>query len=120
MTTSANGTPEGPLPSDIPTDADHMIYERKKHTMSNLYESEVEYFNGKPKPPQKKPRSAETLLAEVMMWRARARQNRAELRAANLEHAAKISELNSNCKKLRLKAEAAQARVTELEGATND
>lgn len=83
MTTSANGTHEGPLPSDIPTDADHMIYERKKPNMSNIYESEVEYYTDRTTTVEDGPLSGmaklkarnTTLKSARDLWRARAQEN---------------------------------------------
>lgn len=88
--------------------------------MSNLFESDVEYYNPTPKPQPKGPKkSAETLISEVMMWKARARQNQAETRAVRAETAAAISKANHECAKLRKRLEAAQLRLAEME-VTND
>ena len=87
-----------------------------------IFESDVDFNDEKPHPKPKpiRRKTPDELLSELLMWRARAKQNLAELRAAEAEHAAALSKANLNAKHLRLKLEATQKQLEELQGASSE
>lgn len=106
-TESASGRREGPLPADVPTDAEHITTPRdhraealaaqlqgrtvaneaadhyRTDRTNNTKEPKMSTANDVDQPTPRPPKSPE--LAEILMWRARALQNRAETRAAEAE-----------------------------------
>ncbi len=88
-----------------------------------IYEPDVD-FDDEQEAPKPKPRHNQTfankppeaLYAEMMMWQARARQNRAETRAVEAEGINKTKKLRSEAHELRKRLRAAEERITELEG----
>lgn len=80
--------------------------------------AEVQQDHPKPRPPK----SADVLLSDVLLWRARAFQNRAEMRAAIAEQRAVAAESADMVRRarqeaagLRTRLKAANARIEELE-----
>lgn len=81
-----------------------------------IYESDVEFDDHKPafKPNSKKTWSE--LYSEMMMWRARAKQNQAELEVSKAKSIASTKKLGREASGLRHRLREAQERISELEG----
>lgn len=79
----------------------------------SLYENDVEFYNDRTPRPREPLKSTETLQAEMLMWKARAMQNRAEIR----ELRNKLDALQKSLRKAR--NEAARYR-TNAQEAAND
>lgn len=96
---SADGTPEAPLPADVPRD-----------------DLEAVEHGGIPKPAP--PNVEDMLRAERDMWRARALQNRAEARRAEAERQVSIDEvvkMRKKSEKNRKQGLALRRRMEEAE-----
>lgn len=104
---SPAGTPQEPLPAEVPTDADHINTPRDRRAEALAAQQ------GRPKPrPTKHP---DALQSDALLWRARAFQNRAEARAYAAERDLARQEAKEHHRQVMGMKTAHRQRLAEVE-----